>query len=159
MSKYISIQRAKELANISDSTVRRWLKSLTEKEKNLHTYTQGRKILIEYSFFVQAFQIEQAKERTQLQQPGVNVQQIINNQATQIEKLLEENSRKDSELKNAFSLILSLRDKIDNLNGQIKQLETVKSGKLEDGERMQQIYIGVLVLCLVVLVIWFIRNN
>lgn len=154
VSKKISIQQARQIANISDSTVRRWLKSLTEKEQSLHIYKQGRKILIDYSFFIQSFEVEQQKDKQVQNTGGVNVQQIINNQANQIEKLLEENRQKDTDLKNSFTLILSLRDRIENLTGELKRLETSKEGGTS--ERLTNIYTGALVVTLVAIVLYVI---
>ena len=125
MKGFVTIQEAVRITKTSESTVRRWLRQLNvHEQKNVRR--SGRQIFIERSFLLNSFQVEQVETLSEYTPEAytqsADLSKLLQRQQDTIDKLLQDNARKDDDLKNAWSLITKLKEEAKQLTHQIKTL-------------------------------------
>lgn len=134
MKEYLTIQEAIRTTGTSDSTVRRWLKSLDTQSYKVNVKSEGRRLFIKRSFLIQSFKALNVEEveLTGSRKQGPDLQQLLNRQADQIDQLISENVRKDDEIKTAWNIILNLERETARLSGELKRLSSPAPAHNED---------------------------
>lgn len=118
---FIDIDTAVRLSKTSDSTIRRWLRTLPAAERQKYVSRQGKKLVISKAFIQKSFQVEAVVSGKQQEVAApvqsFNVQQQLAEKDKQISRLQDLNDRlladlkvKDDDLKVAWSKVLSLQD-------------------------------------------------
>ena len=125
MKGFVTIQEAVKITKTSESTVRRWLRQLNSQEQK-NVRRSGRQIFIERSFLLNSFQVEQVETLSEYTPEAytqsADLSKLMQRQQDTIDKLLQDNARKDDDLKNAWSLITKLKEEAKQLTHQIKTL-------------------------------------
>lgn len=125
MKGFVTIQEAVKITKTSESTVRRWLRQLNSQEQK-NVRRSGRQIFIERSFLLNSFQVEQVETLSEYTPEAytqsADLSKLLQRQQDTIDKLLQENARKDDDLKNAWSLITKLKEEATQLAIQVKAL-------------------------------------
>lgn len=122
---FIDIDTAVRLTKTSDSTIRRWLRTLPTAERQKYVSSQGKKLVISKAFLQKSFQVE-AVASGKPQEVAAPVQafsileiqkQQLAEKDKQISRLQDLNDRlladlkvKDDDVKAAWSKVLSLQD-------------------------------------------------
>lgn len=165
MTDFIDIEEAIQMTGSSDSTVRRWLRQLTDDQRERYVRKDGRKLVIDKSFLQRSFHL------TEEQLPGQAPTDLVKFQQQQLEqkdkqierlqdqndKLLTDLQRKDEDLKSSWSLIRSLQDENSQLTGSVKALQAAEY-KEESVQRKYSVFIYILLALVVVIVIYILMT-
>lgn len=160
MKGFVTIQEAVQLTRTSDSTVRRWLRQLNSQDQK-HIKRTGQRLFIERSFLERAFRIEDGLEVVEYipgrQEGSADLQQLLQRQQDNIDRLLEENSKKDADLKDAWSMITKLKEEALQLAFQVKALQGAKPE--EQPDQLQRFAVIALVIIAAALTVWLILSK
>lgn len=161
MKGFVTIQEAVQLTRTSDSTVRRWLRQLNSQDQK-HIRRTGQRLFIERSFLERAFRIEDGLEVVEYipgrQEGSADLQQLLQRQQDNIDRLLEENSKKDADLKDAWSMITTLKEEALQLAFQVKALQVAKP-EVEQPDQLQRFAVIALVIIAAALTVWLILSK
>lgn len=171
MNKLISIKDLKLKTRYSDSTIRRFLKGLTETERRNHTTTKGNRIYIDSDFFlshIESKRIKSGKELV-LNDSGTNQNLIIKLIQDQdqrikelnewIEKLIRSNEQKEQVLNEKDKTIQMLMNKILSSEERIRELSAPKqTGSNPNQNKTFNFYAAGLILVLILLLIYLITE-
>jgi hypothetical protein len=109
MDKYLTIQEAAKSAQISESTIRRAIKTLPKHEQAAVKKIKG-KIFISYSWLSTKYAI-----LAEPYEPDRAVSPALEASQRQIDKLMNENSTQAAELREAWQIIAALRERLASL--------------------------------------------
>ncbi len=154
MKDFLTIEETVKLTKTSESTVRRWIRSLTEEQRKEIIKKEGKRLYILTKALQEPFDllpgIDDTKgvdlitfQRQQLQEGA----KLTARMTEQNERLFSELTKANDDLKTAWSLIDSLKAEVFRLTSEIKRLE---SPEAPEG-RNSAIYYVAIVLCLVVI--------
>ena len=156
MKDFVTIQQAVKITGTSDSTVRRWLRQLPIQDGQKYVRREGQKVVISRSFLIQSFGVDQVEVFDALPDippHQIDFQNILSRQQDQIDRLLEDNARKDQELKDAWSVITQIKQDAVRLAYELKALQSGQA--VEDkGARLQALAVIALAVVIVALVVW-----
>lgn len=157
----MTIQEAIQLTGTSDSTVRRWLRQLNSQDQK-HIRRSGQRLFIERSFLERAFRIEDGLEVVEYipgrQSGSADLQQLLQRQQDNIDRLLEENSKKDADLKDAWSMIAQLKAEAFQLAFQVKALQAAKQEE-EKPDHLQRFAVIAILIVIAALTVWLILSK
>ncbi len=158
MKGFVTIQEAVKLTGTSDSTVRRWLRQLNSQDQK-HVRRSGQRLFIDQSFLEKAFKVEDGAELAeyipQRQEASADLQHLLQRQQDNIDRLLEENSRKDADLKDAWTMIQRLKEEALSLAYQVKALQA-GNNKEEKSDQLQRFAVIALLVIIGALVIYLV---
>ena len=154
MKDFLSIEETVKLTKTSESTVRRWIRSLTEEQRKEIIKKEGKRLYILTKALQEPFDllpgIDDTKgvdlitfQRQQLQEGA----KLTAKMTEQNERLFSELTKANDDLKTAWSLIDSLKAEVFRLTSEIKRLE---SPEVPEGQNSAIHYVAI-VLCLVVI--------
>jgi DNA-binding transcriptional MerR regulator len=155
MTDFVTIQQAVRITGTSDSTIRRWLRQLPIQDVQRHVRRDGQKVVISRSFLNQSFAVDQVEVFDALPDTHqhINFQNLLSRQNDQIDRLLEDNARKDQELKDAWSVITQIKQEAVRLAYELKALQSGQA--VEDkSARIQTLTAIVLLVVIIALVVW-----
>ena len=109
MDKYLTIQEAAKSAQVSESTIRRAIKTLPKHEQASFKKIKG-KIFISYSWLSAKYPI-----LAEPYEPDTAVSPAFEASQRQIDKLLDENRTQAAELREAWQIIAALRERLASL--------------------------------------------
>lgn len=155
---FLTIEDAVKLTGTSESTVRRFVRSLDADQRKKHVRKEGRRVLIAKALLCDAFGVVPGMEdqdaandlvtfqRQQLQD-AVRIQSKLTEQN---DRLLTELQKTNDDLKSAWSLIDHLKGEVFKLTTEIKRLEAPKK---ED----QRLFAVAVVVCAVTILVLLLR--
>ena len=157
MTDFVTIQQAVRITGTSDSTIRRWLRQLPIQDVQRHVRREGQKVVISRSFLNQSFAVDQVEVFDALPDTTnqINFQNLLSRQNDQIDRLLEDNARKDQELKDAWSVIAQIKQEAVRLAYELKALQSGQAGEPKS-DRFQTLTAIVLLVVIVALVVWLV---
>lgn len=145
---FLTIEDAIQLTRTSESTVRRFVRRLSDADKNRYVRKEGKRLFIAKAALQDAFDllpgIEDAKtvdlvsfQRQALQ----DASRMTNRLQEQNERLFSEVQKANEDLKTAWSLIDSLKSEVFKLTAEVKRLEA------PDNKQDKFLYVSVVVVC------------
>jgi hypothetical protein len=162
MKGYLTIQEAVKLTQRSDSTIRRWLSHLNSHEQKYIRRDQKR-LFIEQSFLMRSFglsddlivtaEVSDYTPDRHHHQP--DIASLLQRQQDNIDRLLEDNIKKDAELKDAWSIITKLKEETLQLSYQLKALTDGKNTS-DDKVKDYSPHLMALLIALILLMAYFI---
>ena len=155
MNDFLTIEEAVKLTNTSESTVRRFIKSLPEDRKRKVIKKEGKRILIAKEALQEGFDLLPGAEdvqsvelvnfqRQQLQEGA----KLTSRLTDQNERLLTELQKTSEDLKSAWSLIDHLKSEVFRLTAEVKRLEAPSTSKAD-----RVVYYFAVALCLIVIAV------
>jgi hypothetical protein len=159
MKGYLTIQEVVQLTKRSDSTIRRWLMRLNKHDQK-YIKRDGSRLFIEQSFVMQAFGIEDGLMTAEISdyspehhQP--DIVDLLKRQQDNIDRLLEDNMKKDADLKDAWSVITRLKEETIQLTYQLKAL---KEGSATSDKADYSLYAIILLVILILIMLYFVLS-
>lgn len=169
MTDFVTIEDAIRLTGTSDSTIRRFLRSLDHADKMQHTRKTGKKVLVRKVFLLKRFGVPedflQAKEagqdndlinfqRHQLQDASKQIGRLTD----QNDVLLQQLQKSQEDLKASWSIISGLKDQLLQLSTELKSLKAPE-GPADRSDRL--LYIGAIVISVAaaVALIWYVIKS
>ena len=168
MNKYKTVKEILIETKFSDSTIRRWLKNLTEAERKAYTIQQGNRILIDLQYFKE----KQARVKVGQGTDVINydddkknlLSKLIQDQDKRIANLEKQNenlfnvlNEKDKALNEKDDTIKILLNKIIAAETEIKQLSSKANVSPGTNDKFFFIGLGLLVLSLVFIIIYLLQ--
>lgn len=159
---FLTIEDAVKLTRTSESTVRRFLRSLSEADRVKVVRKEGKRLYIAKQALQEAFDLlpgiedQQSADLVTYQRQQLQEAAKLTSKLTdQNDRLLNELTKTSEDLKTAWSLIDNLKAEVFRLTGELKRLEAPGS-KAEKTDRLQLAFIVVLCLLVVLLVVAFV---
>ena len=157
MKDFLTVEEAVQLTRTSESTIRRFCRSLSEEQRRKAIRKEGKRLFISKSALQEAFDllpgIEDGKsadvvafQRQQLQESA----KLTSRLTDQNERLLTELTKTSEDLKTAWSLIDHLKSEVSRLTADLKRLEAPGAGSSSKFDRF--LYVGAIVFCIVAIV-------
>lgn len=157
MKDFLTVEEAVQLTRTSESTIRRFCRSLSEDQRRKAIRKEGKRLFISKSALQEAFDllpgIEDGKsadvvafQRQQLQESA----KLTSRLTDQNERLLTELTKTSEDLKTAWSLIDHLKGEVSRLTADLKRLEAPGAGSSSKFDRI--LYVGAIVFCIVAIV-------
>lgn len=157
MKDFLTVEEAVQLTRTSESTIRRFCRSLSEEQRRKAIRKEGKRLFISKSALQEAFDllpgIEDGKsadvvafQRQQLQESA----KLTSRLTDQNERLLTELTKTSEDLKTAWSLIDHLKGEVSRLTADLKRLEAPGAGSSSKFDRF--LYVGAIVFCIVAIV-------
>jgi hypothetical protein len=157
MKDFLTVEEAVQLTRTSESTIRRFCRSLSEDQRRKAIRKEGKRLFISRSALQEAFDllpgIEDGKsadvvafQRQQLQESA----KLTSRLTDQNERLLTELTKTSEDLKTAWSLIDHLKGEVSRLTADLKRLEAPGAGSSSKFDRF--LYVGAIVFCIVAIV-------
>lgn len=152
---FLTIEEAVQLTRTSESTVRRFVRSLPEESKRKVIRKEGKRLLIAKEALQEAFDLLPGVEdvqsvqlvsfqRQQLQEGA----KLASRLTDQNERLLTELQKTSEDLKSAWSLIDHLKSEVFRLTAEVKRLEAPSVSKSDS-----VVYYFAVALCLIVIAV------
>lgn len=154
---FLTIEDAIKLTGTSESTIRRFVRSLDPDQRRKHVRKEGRRVLVAKALLCDAFGVvpgiddhDAAKDVVSFQRQQLQDAVRLQNKLTeQNDRLLTELQKTNDDLKSAWSLIDHLKGEVFKLTTEIKRLEAPKK---ED----QRLFIVAVAVCAltILLLLW-----
>ena len=146
-NNFLTVEDAVRLTRTSESTIRRFIRSLDSEQRRKYTTKDGRRIMLDQAFVCSAFDIVQdghSDDLVELQRKTIqDVTRVTDHLTQQNDKLLSELQKATDDLKTAWSLIDQLKGEVFRLTSEVKRLEAPKTNSI--------LFVVAVVLCLVVI--------
>jgi hypothetical protein len=144
--QYIDIPSAVSLSGTSESSVRRWLRGLSEADREKYVRKEGKRVTVEKSFLLRSFQVHDFSRQAEVQEDSTlasfALRQLaekdrqIRHLEAQTDSLLSDLREKDNSLKAAWGKITALTDENKLLASQVKSLS---AGGSQSADRLSVI--------------------
>lgn len=154
---FLTIEDAIKLTGTSESTIRRFVRSLDADQRRKHVRKEGRRVMVAKALLCDAFGVvpgiddqDAAKDVVSFQRQQLHDAVRLQNKLTeQNDRLLTELQKTNDDLKSAWSLIDHLKGEVFKLTTEIKRLEAPKK---ED----QRLFIVAVAFCAltILLLLW-----
>jgi DNA-binding Lrp family transcriptional regulator len=150
MNEYISFLEASKMYGISESTFRRKLKNLTDKDLTKLTKRMNGRVYISVKELSVFEKIDKNENQIFIQDKEPNNPEIIH-LIKQNEKLLQMNQDKDEQIKTLTGYVVQLQN---DIQGYIKQLNSGEPNKSEKSDFVLKIIVFSLIIILTIYLIF-----
>jgi DNA-binding Lrp family transcriptional regulator len=150
MNEYISFLEASKMYGISESTFRRKLKNLTDKDLTKLTKRMNGRVYISVKELSVFEKIDKNENQIFIQDKEPNNMEIIH-LIKQNEKLLQMNQDKDEQIKTLTGYVVQLQN---DIQGYIKQLNSGEPNKSEKSDFVLKIIVFSLIIILTIYLIF-----
>lgn len=153
-NNFLNIEDAIRLTGTSESTIRRFIRSLDSEQRKKYTFKDGRRIMLDKLFVCSAFGIVQdghSDDLVELQRKTIqDAHRMTDHLSKQNDRLLSELAKASDDLKTAWSLIDQLKNEVFRLTSEVKRLESPK----DEGSSFLVYLVGAVCLFAVVVLVY-----